>query len=84
LDIKENKIILSSNNLDIGNAKDEIPLNYSGEEISLGFNCKYLIDTLNIIYGDVIKAYISSDQSPCLIVSDDDEGFFSIIMPMKI
>ena len=84
LDIKENKIILSSNNLDIGNAKDEILLKYNGEDISLGFNCKYLIDTLNIIYGDVIKAYISSDQSPCLIVSDDDEGFFSIIMPMKI
>jgi len=84
LDIKENRIILSSNNLDIGNAKDEIILNYKGEEISLGFNCKYLIDTLNTIYGDVIKAYISSDQSPCLIVSDDDEGFFSIIMPMKI
>jgi len=84
LDVKKNKIVLSSNNMDIGNAKDEIKIDYKGENISLGFNCRYLIDTLNTIYGDEIKAFISSDQSPCLITSDDDPGFLSIIMPMKI
>lgn len=84
LDVKKNKIILSSNNMDIGNAKDEIKIDYKGDDISLGFNCRYLIDTLNTIYGDEINAFISSDQSPCLITSDDDAGFLSIIMPMKI
>ena len=84
LDVKKNKIVLSANNIDIGNAKDEINIDYQAEEISLGFNCRYLIDTLNTIYGDEINAFISSDQSPCLITSDDDRGFLSIIMPMKI
>ena len=84
LDIKNNKIVLSSNNMDIGNAKDEIKIDYKGDDISLGFNCRYLIDTLNTVYGDEINAFISSDQSPCLITSDDDAGFLSIIMPMKI
>ena len=84
LDINNNKIILSSNNMDIGNAKDEIRVDYKGEDISLGFNCRYLIDTLNTIYGNEINAFITSDQSPCMITSDEDEGFLSIIMPMKI
>ena len=84
LDVKKNKIVLSANNIDIGNAKDEINIDYQAEEISLGFNCRYLIDTLNTIYGDEINAFISSDQRPCLITSDDDRGFLSIIMPMKI
>ena len=84
LDINKNKIILSSNNMDIGNAKDEIRVDYKGEDISLGFNCRYLIDTLNTIYGNEINAFITSDQSPCMITSDEDEGFLSIIMPMKI
>jgi DNA polymerase-3 subunit beta len=83
-DIRKNKIILTSSNIDIGNAKDEIKTKYKGDNISLGFNCRYLIDTLNTINGDVIKAYINSDQSPCLIESDDDKGFSSIIMPMKL
>jgi DNA polymerase-3 subunit beta len=32
----------------------------------------------------MVKAYINSDQSPCLIEGDEDTGFISIIMPMKI
>jgi DNA polymerase-3 subunit beta len=84
LDIKKSKIILSSSNIDIGNAKDEIKVKYKGDPVSLGFNCRYLIDTLSTINGDEINAYISSDQSPCLITSDEDVGFLSIIMPMKI
>ncbi len=84
IDIKKSKIVLSSSNIDIGNAKDEIKVKYKGDPFSLGFNCRYLIDTLNTVNGDEINAYISSDQSPCLITSDDDQGFLSIIMPMKI
>lgn len=84
LEIKNERMILSSQNIDLGNATDELKTNYSGDNITLGFNCKYLIDTLNIINGDTIKVYISSDQSPCLIESDDDIGFLSIIMPMKL
>jgi len=84
LEIKNSRMILSSQNIDLGNATDELKINYKGDNITLGFNCKYLIDTLNIINGDTIKTYISSDQSPCLIESDDDIGFLSIIMPMKL
>ncbi len=83
-EIKKDKLILSSSNMDFGNAKDEIDIKYDGEEISLGFNCKYFIETLNVMGSDVVKVFINSDQSPCLISSDEDEGFSSIIMPMKI
>jgi DNA polymerase-3 subunit beta len=33
---------------------------------------------------DMVKAYVNSDQSPCLIEGEEDKGFVSIIMPMKI
>jgi len=84
LTVNENKLVLSSQNMDFGNAKDEMEINYSGEPLELGFNCRYFIDTLMAMRSDTIKAYVSSDQSPCLIEGDDDQGFISIIMPMKI
>ena len=84
LSIDENKLVLSSQNLDFGNAKDEMKINYSGETLDLGFNCRYFIDTLQAMKSEMIKAYINSDQSPCLIEGDEDPGFISIIMPMKI
>ena len=84
LSVDENKLVLSSQNMDFGNAKDEMEINYSGDPLELGFNCRYFMDTLQVMRSDTIKAYVNSDQSPCLIEGDDDQGFISIIMPMKI
>ena len=84
IEIDSNHMLLSSQNADFGSARDEFEVVYSGKTLSLGFNCRYFIDTLQVLEGDTVKAYISSDESPCLIVSDDDEGFLSIVMPMKL
>jgi DNA polymerase-3 subunit beta len=84
LSVKENKLVLSSQNMDFGNAKDEMKINYSGEPLDIGFNCRYFIDTLQVMKSEMIKAFINSDQSPCLIEGNEDPGFISIIMPMKI
>ena len=84
LSVAENKLVLSSQNMDFGNAKDEMEINYKGDPLELGFNCRYFIDALQVMRSDTVKAYINSDQSPCLIEGDGDQGFVSIIMPMKI
>ena len=84
LTVEDQKLILSSQNMDFGNAKDEMEINYKGEALELGFNCRYFIDTLQVMRSDMVKAYVNSDQSPCLIVGEEDKGFVSIIMPMKI
>lgn len=79
-----NKLVLSSQNMDIGSAKDEIDISYNDSPLKLGFNVKYFIETTQVMFSDTIKAYINSEESPCLIQGDDDPGFISIIMPMKI
>ena len=82
--INPNKLILSSQSMDIGSAKDEIDIAYNDSPLRLGFNGKYFIETMQVMSSDTIKAYINSEESPCMIQGDDDPGFFSIIMPMKI
>jgi len=84
MEIQDNMMILTSQNADFGSAKDDLNVEYSGDPLTLGFNCRYFIDALQVMEGEVIEACISSDESPCLISSDDDEGFLSIIMPMKL
>lgn len=84
LNVEDNKLLLSSQNMDFGNAKDEMEIKYTGEPLELGFNCRYFIDTLQVMRSEMIRAYVNSDKSPCLIEGDDDQGFVSIIMPMKI
>jgi len=84
LEINNNQMILTSQNADFGSARDEIEVEYSGDPLSLGFNCRYFIEALQVMEGETVQAAISSDESPCLITSENDEGFLSIIMPMKL
>jgi DNA polymerase-3 subunit beta len=82
--VEQDKMILSSQNADIGNAKDEQAISYTGESLTLGFNCRYFIETLQAMECETIEAYINSNSSPCLMRSEDDKGFLSIIMPMQL
>jgi len=84
MEVSENLIVFTSQNADFGSAKDELEVEYNGDPLTLGFNCRYFIDALQVMEGEIINASISSDESPCLISSNDDEGFLSIIMPMKL
>jgi DNA polymerase III subunit beta len=84
LNIDFNKMILSSQNADLGNAKDEQNISYSGEPLILGFNCRYFIETLQVMECETVDAYINSNSSPCLMKSEEDKGFMSIIMPMQL
>jgi len=80
----DDKLILTSQNMDIGSAKEEIDIVYKGENMNLGFNGKYFVETMQVMKSKKIKAYLSSEKSPCLIEGDEDPGFMSIVMPMKI
>ena len=84
VDIEKNNITLSSQHADIGNAKDELAIKYSGEPFNLFFNGRYFVDVLSVIESKKVKLYIYSEKSPCFIKTEEDPGFLSVIMPMKI
>lgn len=82
--INKSRIELSSQSADLGNAKDEFPVLYNGNEMSIFFNGRYFIDCLQSLTAEKIKLHISSENSPCFIKSDEEPGFIGVIMPMKI
>lgn len=84
LQMSGNTMVLSSHNADLGNARDEIIIEYSGEPLTLGFNCRYFIETLQVMECEFVDTYINSENSPCLMKSERDKGFLSIIMPMQL
>lgn len=84
LRVENDLMILSSQNSELGNAKDELQVDYCGEPLTLGFNCRYFIESLQVMEGETIEAFINTNSSPCLMKSDLDVGFVSIIMPMQI
>ena len=83
-ELDNNQLVLTSEHADFGSARDEIAIEYTGEKLSMGFNCRYFMEALQVMEGESIQASISSNESPCLITSEEDEGFLGIIMPMKL
>ena len=54
IEITTNHMILTSQNADFGSAKDEFEVVYSGEPLSLGFNCRYFIDALQAMESEKV------------------------------
>jgi len=84
LKFQKEKLNLSSESIDIGNANSKIDISYLGDNIIVGFNGRYFIDVLSVLTSENVKIYVNSSENPCMIESEDDTGFLSVIMPMKI
>jgi len=82
--IEDNEIKLSSQSMDLGNAQEVHPVKYTGDSIKLGFNGKYFIDTLQVMTCEEVKLFIEGKDRPCLVYSENEPDFISIIMPMVI
>ncbi|MDX9834038.1 MAG: DNA polymerase III subunit beta [Desulfobulbus sp.] len=84
MEVNDNTMVLTSQNADFGSARDEFAVEYDGHPLELGFNCRYFIESLQVMEDDTVCASINSQESPCMITSDEDKGFLSVIMPMKL
>jgi len=84
LDLSGNRVLITSSNPDMGEAQDEIAVDYAGEELSLGFNARYLIDILSAMSSEKIILEMQAALSPVLVRGENDEGYRCVIMPMRI
>jgi DNA polymerase-3 subunit beta len=84
LDLSENRVVITSSNPDMGEAQDELAVEYAGEELAMGFNARYLIDILAAMSSEKIVLEMQAPLSPVLVRDEKDEGYRCVIMPMRI
>jgi DNA polymerase III subunit beta len=84
LQLEKDRIILSTNNPEIGEASEEINVDYAGEGISIGFNSRYLMDVLSAMDREHIAIELNDPLSPCLITEEGDEQYKCVVMPMRV
>lgn len=85
LHIQPGTLEVATANPDIGEAVEEVEADYDGEEFSIGFNARYLLDVLNLggVTG-VIEIGLSDEVSPGLIRLGGDDGYTYVVMPMRL
>ncbi len=84
LDVAAGLLTITASNPDIGEARDELPISYDGEGISLGFNARYLLDALNALTAEKVVFELQEPLSTTLLWEEGRENYKCVIMPMRI
>ena len=84
LTITNNTINITTHNPDHEAAEDELPIQYEGDSLEVGFNVVYLLDILNTLEGKLIKICLKDSNSSCLIMEVDSDDYKYVVMPMRL
>lgn len=78
------KLVLNSNNPDVGEANDEIDVVYAGEGKSVGYNVTYLTDAIDVVDEPQVEFEIGEGMKPGIVRAVGNDNYFCIVMPLKL
>jgi DNA polymerase-3 subunit beta len=84
LQLEKNTLLLSTSNPEVGEANEELSLDYQGETLSIGFNSRYLMDVLTAMDRENITLEFNDALSPCLIREEGNDAYKCVVMPMRV
>jgi DNA polymerase-3 subunit beta len=83
---QKNKIIIFSQNPNLGQQQSQIPAEIKGKEKEIAFNYKFLLEGLAKIKDKKVIFSLSEkegENGPALLKPFDDQSYFYIVMPMQ-
>jgi len=84
LQLSGNEMQVSAHNTEQEKADESIAIEYSGPDIEIGFNARYIRDVLGALKSDSVTLSLKDGLSPVLIKQDGDSAEHYVIMPMRI
>ncbi len=69
---------------DIGKAKEIIDIKYEGEEATMNFNVRFLLDVVTHIFGETLTILAPQTYGAVLFKGEDGEEYKNIVMPIRI
>jgi len=83
LRFEDGELTVSAQTQDVGEARESLPISYSGETIEIGFNAEFLRDGLESVSDDSVRVKLISPLRPGLIHGESDD-FLYLIMPIRL
>lgn len=84
VELAEGKLQLSSRTPDLGEAQEELDVDYAGPSVSIGFNARYLLDCLGALGAKEIRLGLRDGGSPVEVRPTDDLESVAVVMPMRL
>lgn len=82
---EKGRLRLSSSNPKLGEALEDIDIDYAGDDLEIGFNAGYFMDVLNAMNDQTnVILELTDVLSPSLIKGNEFDGALNIVMPMQL
>lgn len=82
--ISEGLMVVSSEESDLGIAREEFTCNYSGPEVTIALNYKYIEDPLKVMDSENINIEFTEPNRAITVSPEPTEDYFHVVMPMQI
>ena len=82
--LSEGQLTLVANNPEQEEAQEDVTVNYTAEDLEVGFNVSYVIDVLNVLSGEEARFTLSDANSSALIEDPAKESAVYVVMPMRL
>jgi DNA polymerase-3 subunit beta len=82
--IRDSGVMLQAHNPEQEEAEEELAVEYTGEDIEIGFNVNYLLDALGAVEGDDVTLSVQDSNSSCLIRQPGNDDCTFVVMPMRL
>jgi DNA polymerase-3 subunit beta len=79
----DGELTVSAQTQDVGEAKESLPVQFSGEPLEIGFNADFLRDGVESVEGDNVVLKLISPLRPGLVTGESDD-FWYLIMPIRL
>jgi DNA polymerase-3 subunit beta len=67
-----------------GEGFDEVPVEYDGPSMTIGFNAKYFLDVLGALDDDEVLLGLGGELDPAVVRPSGERQFLAVVMPMRI
>jgi len=79
----DGELTVSAQTQDIGEARESLPVSFSGEPLEIGFNAEFLRDGIESVGGEQLRLKLISPLRPAVLQGEDD-NFLYLIMPIRL
>jgi DNA polymerase-3 subunit beta len=85
-EIAKGKVNVTSSSSEFGEAREEIPVDFTGAPLTISFNAQYVLDFLNVVETDSVQLSLKDEVSQAVMKPLGAQGYdyTYVIMPMRI
>jgi DNA polymerase III subunit beta len=72
---------------DLGEAQDELPIRYTGDQLDIGFNASYLLEILRYIPSDEVRMTFKAPERAATLEPEawkDPASYMCLVMPLRL